>query len=116
MHRRAMSLLAVLALYNLLFTFPITIHAQEYRSIDGRGNNPQNPALGSASTPFTTIFGPGTNATANALLPDPRAISNALAAVTTPILSPRNLSTMVSSSLSYGQQYRRLLTVFSHLV
>jgi peroxidase len=74
----------------LLFT-PVTGHAGpafEARSIDGTGNNLDNPTWGSADTPLlrfsTAAYSDGVSAPAGLDRPSPRMVSNALSAMAGP--------------------------------
>ena len=63
---------------------PPALYPNEFRSIDGTGNNPINPHLGIANTPFlrltTVAYGDGVGSPAGADRLSPREISNLVSA------------------------------------
>ncbi|KNC97817.1 uncharacterized protein SPPG_06812 [Spizellomyces punctatus DAOM BR117] len=98
------------ALLLAITLLPYLSCAQEFRSIDGTGNNADNKAFGSVNSTFARTLG-GYNA--NALtsgLPDARAISNALAGVVAPIVSPRNITEL----FTYWGEF--MATDLSHII
>ncbi len=73
----------------------VVLEAQEYRTIDGYGNNLVNPSYGAANTPVlmgTTAFSDGVSAPAGPDRPNPRVISNQLFTQTTLANDVRTLS------------------------
>jgi len=78
---------------------PAAVFPLEFRSIDGRDNNLQNPDWGAAETAmlrvFTAAYGDGSSTPAGAGRPSARAISNTVAAQAASIPSPRRASDFV---------------------
>jgi len=83
-------------LLTLLFGVPLSGYAQEYRTFDGRNNNPINPSWGAAHAPLQNItqisFSDSISAPTGTNRPNPRFISNRLFAQSGLLNDPMQLS------------------------
>lgn len=82
----------------LLFLLPLGMRAQEYRSIDGTGNNQLHPIWGSAGVPvlnITVAFADSISLPSGQDRPNPRMISNLLFQQSNLANDPRGLSAYV---------------------
>ena len=102
--QRTLCFAGALALFIGAITNPAS--AQTYRAIDGFGNNPNNPELGSAGTPLLrqllpSDYADGVSALAGSpTRPNPRSISNAL---NTQVGSVPNSAGVTSFVFQWGQ-------------
>ncbi|KAI9104059.1 heme peroxidase [Phlyctochytrium arcticum] len=98
-------------LLTLVLSISTTLAQSAFRTLDGSDNNLNNPNLGKAGAPFArTLSGFNANTLANGGLPDPREVSNALANISAPIISPRNISEL----FTYWGEF--IATDLSHII